>query len=66
MSKPDWKSAPEWANWRAMDADGQVFWYEQKPEKSLQRSVWDPTGGKVCPAYLGSSWADSLEERSRG
>lgn len=30
--KPDWKDAPDWANWLAMDADGEWWWYERKPE----------------------------------
>lgn len=29
--KPDWKDAPEWANWLAMDDDDCWFWYENKP-----------------------------------
>lgn len=30
--KPDWKGAPEWANWLAMDGDGMWFWHEYEPE----------------------------------
>jgi len=29
--KPDWKDAPEWANWLAMDDDGEWYWYEIEP-----------------------------------
>lgn len=29
--KPDWKDAPEWAQWLAMDADGAWYWYEKHP-----------------------------------
>lgn len=29
--KPDWKDAPEWAQWLAMDGDGCWFWFEAKP-----------------------------------
>ncbi len=28
---PDWDSAPEWAQWWAVDADGAAFWYEYAP-----------------------------------
>ena len=30
--KPDWKDAPEWASWLAMDEDGDWFWYESEPK----------------------------------
>lgn len=30
--KPDWKDAPEWANWLAMDDNGSWNWYEHEPE----------------------------------
>jgi hypothetical protein len=29
--KPDWKDAPEWAQWVAMDGDGKWFWHADKP-----------------------------------
>lgn len=32
MNKPDWKDAPEWANWLAMDSDGIWWWYENEPK----------------------------------
>ena len=31
--KPDWKDAPEWAKWLAMDGDGWWYWYARKPIK---------------------------------
>lgn len=31
--KPDWKTAPEWAQWLAMDADGGWRWYAIEPIK---------------------------------
>ena len=30
--KPDWKDAPEWANYFAMDPDGRWYWFENEPE----------------------------------
>lgn len=30
--KPDWKDAPEWANWLAMDSSGKWYWWEYEPE----------------------------------
>lgn len=32
MNKPDWKDAPEWANWLAGDADGTWYWFKDKPD----------------------------------
>lgn len=29
--KPDWKDAPYWANWLAMDRDGWWTWFSSKP-----------------------------------
>lgn len=31
INKPTWDKAPEWANWLACNADGEWFWYEEKP-----------------------------------
>ena len=28
---PDWSQAPKWANYYAIDDDGQCFWYENEP-----------------------------------
>lgn len=28
---PDWKNAPEWAKWWAIDEDGSGWWYKLKP-----------------------------------
>ena len=29
--KPDWKNAPEWANYLAMDTDSSWWWFEKQP-----------------------------------
>ncbi len=42
--KPDWKDAPEWANWLAMDGDGVWFWYELEPVWSPSYGVWKCKG----------------------
>lgn len=41
--KPDWKDAPEWAKWLAMDEDGEWFWFENKPEREGGWG-WDADG----------------------
>jgi hypothetical protein len=38
--KPDWKDAPDWANWLAMDADGTWVWFAARPEWSDWEDEW--------------------------
>jgi len=41
MYIPDWDDAPEWANYVAMDVDGNWFWFENEPEYSHRLGVWE-------------------------
>lgn len=43
--KPDWKDAPAWANWLAMDADERWHWFEYMPK--LIGGVWETPSGKI-------------------
>ena len=38
--KPDWKDAPEWAMWLAMDGDGWWGWYEEEPAWDCEADIW--------------------------
>lgn len=38
MNKPDWKDAPDWANWLAQDKDGEYCWWNIRP--ALAASLW--------------------------
>lgn len=29
--KPDWKDAPDWAQWLAMDSNGLWYWHKNDP-----------------------------------
>jgi hypothetical protein len=60
MSKPDWKDAPKWANWLAMDGDGQWWWYEDEPK--LEDDIYDSLG-RVQRAWLKSHLSPTLERR---
>lgn len=63
MSRPDWNDAPDWANYVAMDADGDWWWYEGKPEQ-MQQSWRGPEKMRVREAQpLLEIWSESLEER---
>jgi hypothetical protein len=46
--KPDWEDAPEWANWLARDADGELCWFENEPQ--LRGEVWGRVSGRCRPA----------------
>jgi hypothetical protein len=38
---PDWTSAPEWAQWYALDADGEAGWYDDEPPLVDGLAFWD-------------------------
>jgi hypothetical protein len=65
VNKPDWKDAPEWANYLAMDRDGLWAWHENKPITEKGVSVWMSSDfGKVVVAYKPEHhWRETLEER---
>jgi hypothetical protein len=58
--KPDWKDAPEWAQWVAMDADGKWYWHEDEPVAS--GGEWFSTDGR-CRVVRNMDWKESLEPR---
>jgi hypothetical protein len=62
MNKPDWKDAPEWARFLAMDADGDWFWFEEKPTR--KGAAWCPVYGRYGQwESCQGDWTASLEER---
>lgn len=62
MNKPDWKNAPEWANYWARDMDGEEVWFENRP--TLSSSFWDVEHGKCETAGQDTTWRNSLSKRS--
>lgn len=38
--KPDWKDAPEWAQWLSMDGDGLWSWWEILPTWDHGENDW--------------------------
>lgn len=63
--KPEWKDAPEWANWLAQDLGGSWYWYEDKPTSN--GFAWG-YGGRCV--FVGNSvsvnrreWRNTLEKR---
>lgn len=63
MVKPDWNRSPAWAEYLAMDDDGQWYWYECMPE--LNTGTWvHPEGTQTQPAYpFIASHEETLEAR---
>jgi hypothetical protein len=59
--KPDWKDAPEWAKWLAMDYDGAWFWYADKPR--LDPDGWAQTSELYKCAFAPAPWKCSLQKR---
>lgn len=63
--KPDWKDAPEWANWLAADRyDGLWYWYEKKPVQKLYYWAAENEFDRWLRAGTSSDkWRGSLEQR---
>lgn len=64
MSKPDWKDAPEWAQYLAQDYDGAWWWYEREPAVSYTMGYFfAENGGEWEEASYASDWDSTLEQR---
>lgn len=61
MKKPLWENAPIWANYTAMDDNGDWFWYENEPE--LDNGYWVATGKYEHACVYSIGWKESLEPR---
>lgn len=44
--KPEWKDAPDWANWIARDKDGEWRAFENEPVADESEGYHRPNGGK--------------------
>jgi hypothetical protein len=58
--KPDWKDAPEWAQYVAMDSNRVWYWFEKEP--AMKRFFWELNDGD-WQAIPEAHWQDSLEKR---
>ncbi len=60
--KPDWKDAPEWANYLAMDKDGQWKWHQRTPV--MFKDAWVCGGMTRHASYQDViDWEQSEESR---
>ena len=48
--KPDWKEAPEWANWKYLSITGQPIWAEVKPRWSWLYGDYEHMGAYAFAA----------------
>lgn len=66
-----WEDAPSWARYRTGDWDGQINYWEVKPEPRLPSAWWFPEGVRGQWAHAWSEhggfwredWRNTLEER---
>jgi len=63
--KPEWKDAPEWANYLAMDDDGSWYWFEHMPLWEFDE--WKIPGGGECvfakPPQISGKYTITRRER---
>ena len=63
VSKPDWKDAPEWATYLAMDESGYWHWYKSEP--MAEQGEWLFGGDSmIAPVDSSFTWYETLEERA--
>jgi hypothetical protein len=64
--KPKWETAPDWANFLAMDSNGDWAWFEVEPFisnwKEVEGTKWEP---EIDVYGDGMDWKQSLEKRTR-
>jgi hypothetical protein len=60
--KPQWKNAPQWANYLAQDRDCQWWWYATKPRK-LGIAYFPTSGDAECVEHKNDYWKSTLEHR---
>jgi hypothetical protein len=61
MNKPDWKDAPHWANYLAMNEDGGWYWYKNGPVEDYGR--WYAGGLFMIAGAKPSNHRATLEQR---
>jgi hypothetical protein len=62
VTSPDWKRAPHWARWAAMDASGAWYWFEARPALAESLRMWSASGFKV-EAIVIDDWQNTAVER---
>ena len=71
MIEPDWKTAPAWAQWFAIDDDGEGWWWSTRPTSDgmtgcwlvPDSSVWYDTQPAGVYPDAADDWEHSLRQR---
>ena len=58
LPDPDWRQAPGWAQWWAMDRDGKAWWYAQRPGLRPGTKSWTANDGEVARCYV--AWSQTI------
>jgi hypothetical protein len=53
--KPNWKDAPDWAKFMALDRSGQRYWYEES-QAFLDEPMWLGIRRAACPFHAYADW----------
>lgn len=53
---PDWSDAPEWAQWYAIDSDGEKTFYEKEPFVYQHASYTSDFGETLFAGYAVLKW----------
>lgn len=65
-TKTRWKDAPPWANYRTVDKDGTITYWDMEPYKSYGEEKWKHQNARVNfkeIKYFHTGWENSLEQR---
>ncbi len=68
-TKPQWKDAPQWANWLSQDHDGKWFWFEYRPIPVRREGFFSTAGNALTHCKLAlrgevnHQWKQTLEKR---
>ena len=60
--KPNWRDAPDWAKWLALDEDGQWNWFERMPDR-FSGFLGGDVGRRKTAQESDEEWKHSLDER---
>ena len=62
-----WDDAPDWADWRTVDGNGDITYWKDKPEPSKRNDYWTLAKGdryEQIPHTV-KDWKETLQERPR-
>lgn len=57
---PDIEDRPDWANWLAIDKDGQWHWFEKKTSAYFDLGLWSSSGARERVVFR--DWDYSLKK----